>query len=440
MPKEEAHRTTVTKYYATLCRAVNSQTADPDRVLAAIDSTGSFSLAVNVNRPYFLVLLDSSQVGKNMIVAILSTNGLQSFVSTNAAGGSTSLGTVTADGTAQTATISTSYQTLLTALGLSETDATLLRTIQGVALRYANPDIDGNGVIDILENKNFTMDFHVRSNMFQADGVTRLLVSDMTNQYYPATSKVIFNLTSAYVGYPTALDSTIYAANAVLQNGGAVAITNPDGSTSGISAPTSYSPLSYGTTSGFGPDFQLTNGGVELPGSNGTVATFAYTLGALTSPLTLTFTNVGTRTKAALQSDGTIVPFIKFNTVSSSNKQITSLEYTYMILSGGVWSAASTTQVQAVVNDSGGYANIYYNPTPLSVIVRSADIGCTLPRTATGTLDMTTCNLSGVTAAQVAAMTTDNICNMAISYDDKLGLRIFAGDALPNNGTATYCN
>lgn len=419
---------TVTKHISH-AMAVNSQLATPDRVLTTVDATGAFSLTIGQNKPYFLVLVDSSQTGKDMIVAILKlSSGLQTLVAR--AEGSAGLGTVTvnADGSA---TVSSDYHAILSALGITESDDAFLRTIQSVALRYANPDIDGDGKIDITQGKTYTMDFHIRSNMFQADGTTRLKVADMTNAFFPSTSKVVFNLASAYIGYPRSLDATDYVSSAALAHGAAFSATDSAGGS--VSAPTSYSSLFYGDTAGFGADYQLTTVGVELPGSNpGSVATYTYTLGALSPAVTLTFTNVGTRKKADLQSEGTIVPFVRLNTTSPTDKHITGVQWQFKKLSSGSWTDATSTEVESVVNDNGGYVNFYYQ-------AKANPIGCRLTRAASGSLSLADCNLPGVlTASTVANVTTDDICNMAVSYDDKLGLRIFAGDALPDSGTT--CN
>ncbi len=409
--------------------AVNPQTANPDRVLATVDAAGKFSLKVNSNRPYYLVLIDSSQVGKNMIVAIINTNGLQAFATTKDSG-ATDLGTITANGTTQAATVSSNYNDILTSLGLSTAGADFLKSIQGIGLRYANPDIDGNGKLDLNENKKYTLDFHVRSNMLKGGGSTHLTLADMTDKYFDASGSnvatVLFNLTSAYSGAPKAVDSTNYVSGASLSNGATLTVTNSDGSP--VSAPSSYSSLTYGDINGFGADYNLTTGGLELPGSNpGATATFDYFFAV--SGLRLTFTNVQTRKKADLNSAGTIVPFLKLNT---SAGKIASVNYQYMkMATSTTWVAATDEEVKLVVNDDGGYAGFYYQ-------AKANSIGCKIPRQATGNFTFPTCNLQNVTATQAANVTPADICSMAFSYDDKLGLRNFVG-APDQNGGVTAC-
>ena len=143
----------------------------------------------------------------------------------------------------------------------------------------------------------------------------------------------------------------------------------------------------------------------------------------LSSGKSLTFPNVVTRTKTQLEASGTVVPFIQLVTSDGTdNGNITAVKYKFMRrVSSTEWAEATDQEVELIVNDNGAYAAFYVGAkdNPQSV---------TIPRQASGSVSW-----SGSSA------TPKQICSMAISYDDKLGLRIFAGNVAPATGVAT-CN
>jgi len=245
-------------------------------------------------------------------------------------------------------------------------------------------------------------------------------VADMTDQFFPASgadvATPVFNLTSAYVMYPSSLDGTTYLdtsmpPNQVLAHGAAYTVTIADGSTPG--ANTSFSgPPGNGAMASWGADYDLTRDGLELPGSGGSPATIAYTLGV--SGTTLTFTNVVTTPKATLTADGTLAIFTRLNTTSGA---IASIDYTWMKRVAGEWQAATASEIATVIGSDGGYISFHVQPS------WSNQAGVQIPATPAGTVAWT-----GV------AVRPDMVCGLAVSYDDKLGLRHFIGGADPNPG------
>src|SRR6185295_12012370 len=206
--------------------------------------------------------------------------------------------------------------------------------VDDLSLRYANPDIDGDGKIDLEQDRRYGLDFHVRSNLRLGSSTGRnLTVTDLTDQFVaesgPSVATPVFNLTSAYVMYPSSLDSTQYVSQQGgpaqgLQNGGAFTATLADGHTP--TAPSSFSGLVFGDTGAWGPDYNFeASPDLELPGSGGSPATFVYTLGAIGR--TLTFTNVVTRTRASLTDSGTLAIFVRLVTANGS---YSSIDYKWM--------------------------------------------------------------------------------------------------------------
>jgi hypothetical protein len=399
--------------------AVDPESASPRRVLAAVGTNGHFSLDVNFGHPYVLVFVDASARGTDMVVATFRARTLDTLAPL--AEGDIALGEVTAkDGVA---TASVPYDRLLQQMGLSAAGAEVLGAIDDLSLRYANPDIDGDGTIDVLQDHQFQLDFHLRAQMLSGDDRRPLRISDLTDQFLatsgPAAAVPDFNLGSIYAIYPAAFDGASYVGGgppgAGLQNGAAFAATYADGSTA--PAPGSFSPLHYGDRAGWGPDYNWSaSPSLEMPGSAGQPVTLAFTLGA--SGHTLTFPNVLTRTHASLASYNTPVPFLRLET---SGGHITGVEYRWMKRAAdGAWLPCTAEELDLVVGDAGAFVGFSRGGS------KENRVELTLGRQPAGNVPWT----SSPTAPA-------DICAMALSYDDKLGLRLFVGGVEASEGTPT---
>jgi hypothetical protein len=406
--------------------AVNPETESANRSTSTVSSDGKFSLSVSPGRPYVLVFIDSSQVGLDMIVGVFRDQTLDTLAPTQ--NGSADLGNVSLDGMTQVATIGTAYDTLLAQLGLSADAALTLGAVDDLSLRMANPDIDADGKIDADNDQHFEMSMHTRTDNIKLGGPMgqTASVSDITNKFLDSTGTnaayVSFNLTSLYAVYPSSFDSGTYVMqsstgpSATLLNGASYTVTLTDGTTA--APPTSYSGAPFGDEQQWGADYQLSM--AETPGSGGSPAKIVY---GLASGKALTFPNVVTRTKAELEASGNLVPFLKLVTADgTATGTISSFAYQFMKrVSATEWTAATDEEVALLVNDDGAHVNFYVGS-------KSNSAQFTIPRQAAGTI-----NWSGPSA------TSDTICSMAVSYDDKLGQRIFAGNVDANQGV-TPCN
>jgi len=318
------------------------------------------------------------------------------------------------------------YDELIGALGLSPEAAEYLGAIDDLSLRYANPDIDGNGVIDAVEDHAFALDFHVRSNLRRGSSSgANFTVSDITDHFVPDSGPdvavPVYNLTSAYVLYPASYDATEYVAMGApggqLEHGGAFVATHADGSVPGSN--TSFSQLGFGDTRGWGPDYDLERTpGLELPGSSGSPATFAYTLGA--TGTTLTFTNVVTRSRASLTADGSLAIFVQLRSEAGS---FTAIDYRWMKLASATsWVPATAEEIALTISGDGGHISFHRAPS------WHDELGVAIPPQPSGTI-----------AWSFAASGPADICGLAVSYDDKLGMRHFVGGADPDPGvTCTF--
>ena len=400
--------------------AVNPESASADRTIAKVGADGSFTLAVDVGKPYVLVFVDATAVGAAMVVAVFRAHTLDTISPQLA--GHLDFGDLTIDAATQTASLGISYDALLTGLGLTTAAAEYLGSVDDLSLRYANPDIDGDGVVDMEQDRHYGLDFHVRSNLRVGASTGRnLTVDDLTDQFAAdAGERVatpVFNLTSAYVMYPASMDATQYVGQSgppatAPQNGGAYTVTQADGSLP--FPPTSFSGVALGGAGMWGADYDYDAvPGLELPGSGGSPATLAYTLGAIGR--TLTFTNVVTRTRASLTDSGTLAIFVRLVTTGG---QYSSIDYKWMKrASASAWVAATAEEIALTISGGGGYVTFHRLPS------WNNQFGAVIPPQPSGSIAWT------FTATGPA-----DVCGLAVSYDDKLGLRHFIGGADPNAG------
>ncbi|MFT3698062.1 MAG: hypothetical protein QM831_33280 [Kofleriaceae bacterium] len=410
--------------------AVQPVSASPMRTIAAVNADGSFELDVTPGQPYVFVFVDSTKVGADMAVAMFRAETLDTV--SPQLDGHLDMGDVMIDPATQTATASTSYDQVIADLGLDPAAAEYLGSVDDLSLRYANPDIDGNGQIDLVEGHQFGIDFHVRSNMRRgSEHGANFTVADMTDQFFPDSgadiATPVFNLTSIYAMYPLAIDATQYIDWSVqpqlLVNGGAYQVTLADGTTPG--ANTSFSGVMGGAGSSsnamtsWGADYDLeANAALELPGSNGSPATIAYTLGA--SGTTLTFTNIVTHKKADLLADGTLSIFTRLNT---SGGNIASIDYIWKKRVAGQWMPATAEEIALTIGSDGGGMSFHV-----------------LPNWSNQTFVQIPAEPMGTIAWTGAAVAPGSVCGLAVSYDDKLGLRHFIGGADPNPGVVCSPN
>jgi len=399
--------------------AVNPESATPRRTLAAVGQDGSFALAIPTGAPYVLVFVDDTAVGADMVVAIFRAGTLDTLAPQLP--GQLQLGDTTLDPATQTASAGISYDALLTGLGLSAASAEYLGAIDDLSLRYANPDIDGDGLIDLVQDRRYALDFHLRANLRLGPAGRSVTVGDLTDHFLADTgdqvATPVFNLTSAYVLYPASYDGTAYVSQTPppgLIHGAAFSAHHADSSVP--FAPTSFSSLSFGDTAGWGPDYDYgSNPDLELPGSGGSPATLAYTLGATST--TLTFTNVVTRTRASLTDFGTLAIFIRLNTDGGT---YTGLDYQWMKrAAASSWVPATAQEIALTISGEGGYVSFHRLPSWHN------EFGGVIPATPSGTLPWTW-----------AATGPNDVCGLAVSYDDKLGLRHFIGGADPEPGVS----
>lgn len=402
--------------------AVNPSSQNPTRVVAPVTSGGLFSLTLEPGHPWVLVFVDSSRTGADMIAGIFRASTLDTVAP--AMPGTGELGTVEVmpDGTAAAGI---DYEALLATLHLSSDDAALLGAVDDVCLRYVNPDIDGDGMIDQMQaGHEFRLDFHVQFGMSTgATGSAMATVSDIVGRFLPGAAGIRYGGVGIYVTQPAAY-APVDAATAWAS----------------FEQPITYYP------GGFNPMPRTAAAGDRIPGTDLMLGTMGetrsqgiYAAAGADMPQgrydwgvgthTLTFTNVRTHSDAHLAAAANfIMPFIQLVPGEADCApvcRVTAVDYAWMKRTDSGWIPATASELSLIVSEAGGYVSI----------VKSFDngterAGFTIPAdSTTGTLPWASARLEGLTAADFAAMTSDQICHLGISYDDKLGMRMFGGIA-----------
>lgn len=407
--------------------AVNPATGGGNRVVGEVDDSGKFSINVDTGKPYLLVFVaeDGALKGPDMIAATIKmeANDLDAFAIVSDT--QVDLGDVAVDASTSLATVSTTVDSLLSSLGISEEEASYIGSMDDLALRSSNPDVDSNGVIDATENKNFDMDWHIRGDSKLSGNA--MTMEDIENEFASAADfSISWTLGSGYAVYDKSYDDGDYVAssgvNTSLKNGGVF-------SSAGTAVnPTSMSGAPFSDKMQWGADYNMTT--QEL-GASDAPAVFVYTLGS--ADKTLTFSNVRTKTLAQLNADGVLVPFVK---ILTSAEKFTGIGYKWMKRSDSAWVEATASEVGLLVQEDGGFLTLYTEKTGTT----QNGVSISIPTSsASGTVMIGDAGvrLTGVT--DPSALTLDDFCSSALSYDDMMGLRIFAGAPAPN-ASVTICN
>lgn len=400
--------------------AVNPSSANPVRYLQPVAADGTFAIGVDLNTPWVIVLVDSHYSGADMVAGVFRSSDLDLDSVAASAPGSVDLGDVNVgDDLVASASVTTSN--LLTALGLSRAAATLLGEMDDISLRYVNPDIDGNGTIDVLEpDARYGLDFHLRYSM--NDGSRNIALSSLLNQYADATTtRAVYGLGSAiaYWFNPTLFGTTSASDFRIRFPSGSGAYSAPplqgsysanvwieDDSAFYTSAGSNSLGISFDSTQ----PFPVGEYDFEVKGRQ------------------LTFTDVRTHSLAELNAGASlIIPFLKLDARDTSctgwSCAVTGFGYKWMKRGEAGWVAASAEEVALVVPQRGGFVGFQPGGVAskrLEYIIPGEPVEGTIPFAMPN-------NMMNVTSSEIAALTVGDLCHLGVSYDDTLGMRIFQG-------------
>jgi hypothetical protein len=397
--------------------AVTPSSQNTQRIIAPVSSDGHFKLTLDPARPWVLVFVDANRVGKDMIAGVFKADVLDTL--TPAAEGKADLGAVSvSDGKA---TSGIAYSDLLRALGLDARTAGLIGAMDDLCLRYVNPDIDGDGVLDATQpDHGALLDFHVGFALAQAGH--SLTVADIVGAFPDAAATVTYGGTGIYASFPASFYGGDLATTASVTFAEPIHVSTfgPGGHVQEFAAgtPIGGADLILGLYGDYRSLGVFATPGYDMPQGE-----YVFDLG----PTTLTFTEVRTRSDAELVAgEDLLMPFLRIVPTDSacvSGCAIGAIDYKWMKRTAAGWIDATLPEITLVVADQGGYISIVKahdnGDQHIGFLLPIGAIAGTIPWAAAGA------NLAGLTAAEMAATTTDELCHFGLSYDDKLGMRMF---------------
>ncbi|HET9993441.1 MAG TPA: hypothetical protein VFQ65_33120, partial [Kofleriaceae bacterium] len=233
------------------------------KVATPVAANGSFDLALAPGYAWSIAFVDSHQVGSAMVVGSLAAGDVDAFVP--AAAGGVDLGNVTFAGRAHP---SIATGELVAALGMTASPG----TTDDLATRYANPDVDNDGVLDALQpDRDYRLDFLAKAELTNGGHVATIddLVRGMSfiGVAYVQTG-IVVSLPPVRNAVDHRLDGAMMAFTAPYYGTyeGAATPVTPAGSA--VGAP----ELKLGTVDGYPTIGAFARGGFDLPRGDYTVA------------------------------------------------------------------------------------------------------------------------------------------------------------------------
>ncbi len=418
------------KSEATYAMAVSpSADGGPLRVVAPISESGQFELTLEPGRPWLLVLFDPSKVGPQMVTGVFRADTLDTLLPLKTEGVLELGELILVEGRLQSVV---ALDALTSGLGLGAEGARIVGGLDDIALRYANPDIDGNGSVDFDEGRDRLMldlDQQLRLRL-----VGRAAhVGDLVGQLPPDTAGLESLRTDISVSYPASFDGADPASGTVTFTQEAYYL--PANSTTALLLPAG-TPLG-GTAISSRSTFDLRTFGVGLEAGGGhslPQGLYRFAVGSKT----LSFSGLVTPVDATLAAaSDRLVPFFRFvPTVAGCTVgcNVSKVEYRWMRRTGAVWVSATAEDLAVQVRSEG--AILTSVPTAensgrlLTLSFPGDQVG--------GEVAWTTENVRLVgeqlDEAVLQALTTSQLCHLRLLVQDFFGLRpVVAFDNAPGS-------
>lgn len=379
-----------------------------EKSLAAVDASGNFSLNIDKSSPWIIEFINTNAVGTNMIIATLRSSdlGLDTLAPMDNSSNTIALGDVGVN-TNLVAEPGISGTNIAAIMGLSTAEAEYWGKQDDICLRYVNPDINGDGIVDFSQSANIGVDFHCRFNA-RISGNNAML-SNVRNQWLD-TNNLVYNYASTGFNlfFPRSLYSTITSNDLPT-------LTLPDSSTVG-----GFYQLNY-DASMWAPIADVTDFSTALPGKyNGT---YQFKFNSVAGTPTFTFTQV--RTSSVLFTTNFLALNIKINTDNTVNDYVTSIEYAWIVWNGASWRAAAANEVKvtAVNKSENGEAYAYLSLSLTNDNNRGFAVEFPASPT-TGTITAASFQMK-VQGDDQNTVQFGALNNPGLSYDDKRGMRFF---------------
>ncbi|HET9238239.1 MAG TPA: hypothetical protein VFO10_13345 [Oligoflexus sp.] len=386
--------------------------------------------------PWTLAYVDATKTGADMMVSRFASETLDTIAPTRGNVG-VSMGDVTpvVGGKAST---TAAHADILEAISMSADTATTFGAIDDVSLRYINPDIDGDGVLDSPvmaadgsvtgTEVRYVLDFHNRFTINDANG-GQVFHTSLKNKFADDVLGGLANVNVAYTGtgiIPELEKSTFSAAPSTYKWKFESALTMPASVCSELPSGGTLAAGSWCTHSyTVNPNYDRYQLGQEvaLPPVG------KYVLDA--GEKVFTWTDVKVSDFSA--GMGFVILLVKYNTddkgtADTSDDVMSSISYKYLKKTATGWTAATEAELKLLIKGTGGHLSLKFDNDALNC-------GLEIPKTPTGTVDLKTANISSNTTSnamttlinelKAGTVTFSRFSSGAASYDDKLGMRFF---------------
>jgi hypothetical protein len=361
---------------------------------------GAFEIALPTGSSWIVTMADANKRGADMRVATLQTAGIDAFSSKT--GGSIDFGSVHfsngfAHGT-------NDWPELESAIGVDETTIKQMAEADDLALRYSNPDVDDDGVIDALQQRTYRLELGGTYHM-QRDG-RELAISDLVSGIRNSAS-VRFVGTSITASVPRAMNMDVQTATVTFQTPFYGTALGPSTPMVAAGVKIGQPHVKFGELNGDPLVGVVANPAREAP--HGTYK-FGFDRG------TLTFTDVNAPSAASLMAASDYsVPFVQIRTTQPAcvvDCDISSVDITWMKMTADGWTKAAApldAKLDFVARMNG--KNTYLTTSFVD------------GQTSIQWQDMPLAN-SGLLRNELSYISTAGLCYVAVSYASELGVKL----------------
>lgn len=380
--------------------ATNAETGE--RIVIDMKSDGeidgAFDVAVPAGGAWIVTFADLTKVGADMRIATLQAGGLDAFKSKT--GGTLDFGTVNISGTYAHGSLT--WDAVESATGERRATLEQLAKIDNLALRYSNPDVDGDGKLDALQGRNYRIELDGRYAM-QTRG-RDLSITDLVTGYDAAGIR--------YMG--TSLHTAVPRAMGMNMQSGTVTFEQPFyGTALGMSTPM----VQPGTRIGqphikFGElDGDPRVGVVAHPGRNAPSGSYVFDFD--NGKLTFTGVNAPSATMLTAAADYS-VPFVRIRTANETciaGCDIKAVDLAWQRATESGWQAVAPRDarldVVAQLNERSVYLSADLVDGATSINWTALPLGT-----------------SGLRRSELAYISTGEICYLAVTYTSELGMKM----------------
>jgi hypothetical protein len=388
---------------ATHVVAVSPDSSDL-RAARQLDADGSFDLPLSPGHTWIVSFADARQRGSAMLVGSLRMGTLDAIDAR--APGLLDVGELVAANRIAQSQIS--WDELGRTLGVDPEVLERIGASDDLALRYANPDVDDDGVLDAVE-PDHAFNLSLYSTVRLVVDSYEVSINDMVNRRVTPEHQVSID----YLG--TGVELAMPAASPAAMNGAKVTFDQPFyGATLGDATPTvpAGTPIGepamiVGQLAGNALASVVARPGFDVPGGNYHFAVDGKTL---------TFSNVVPPSNDSLVSgENLVVPFVNITPKSASCQadcEIASVDLKWMRNTATGWILADEYEMPREAHIDivigGQQKNEMRAPLGNSPIL-SVDWDGAIKN-------------AGLVEAQLAGMTSDSLCYVGVSYIDRIGV------------------